>query len=349
MTDEYITIPNIEISDEGRAFLEQSLPNFSFSDFAEKLTNGDTLFKADSVFNTIMKIFADEMYSAIKILSAILALVAISSLLENLCSAFKKSDMFNSGIITVALISGLSIKLFEIACNYAHTTADDMTKIMWSILPVMMMLVSGSGFTTTGVITHPIILFMCNVFAEIFDKVLIPVSILYLALSLTDTMTTATELGKFRELIKKAYNFLLGIIMTLFTGMITIGSFAGKTLDSVGAKGVKFAVSNMVPFVGRSLSDAMGAVAQASVVLKNALGITGVVCIGGVCLVPVIKITVIVLSIRLCSALCEPIASRKSVSVLSNVANSLSMINAALIATAVMLIISLSLIVGICT
>ncbi len=349
MKDEYITIPNIDISDEGRRFLDQSLPDFSFSDFVEKLTNGENLFKADNILNTIIKIFADEMYSALKIMTAILAVVAISSLLENLCSAFKKNDMFNSGMITVALISGLSVKLFENSCNYAHGTANDMTEVMWSILPVMMTLVAGSGFTSMGVITHPIILLMCNVFAEIFDNVLIPTSVLYLALSLTDTMTSSIELGKFRELVKKTYNFLLGIIMTIFTGMLTIGSFAGKTLDSVGAKGVKFAISNMVPFVGRSLSDAMGAVAQASVVLKNAVGITGIVCISAMCLVPIIKTAVIVLSVRICSALCETVANKKSVRVLSNVADSLSMVNAALTATAVMMIISLSIIVGMCT
>ncbi len=348
MEETYVTLPDTNsISGQGREFLESALPGFDFSDFVDKITSGKNIFEADNFLNALIRIFADEMYSAVRVLCVILAIVAISSLLENLRSALKKDDLFNSGMLCVVMIIGLSIEIFTKSCDYAKVITNDMTKVMWSILPVMMTLVSGSGYTTTGVMTHPILLFMCNVFAEIFDKVLIPITVMYLAISMTDMMSETIELGKLRDLIRKTYNFLLGLIMTLFTGMLGVSSFAGVTLDSVGAKGVKFAVSNMVPFVGRSLSDAMGAVVSASILLKNAVGITGIVCIAGICIVPVIKTAVVILCVRISSAVCESIASKKTIQVLTFVADSLSMINAAVIATMVMMIISLSIIVGI--
>lgn len=347
MTDTYTSIPEIDITGQGKEFLDRVIPNFSFSDFAKKLTAGENFFEPGNIVNTLIKIFADEVYSSIRLLAVILAVITIGALLENLSSSFKKSDLFNSGILTVSLVIGLSIELFNTSCTYARGVSEDVTNVMWSILPVMMTFVSGSGFTMAGVVTHPIILFMCNVFAEIFETVLIPVSVVYLAVSLADMMSDVIELGKLRELIRKTYNFLLGLIMTLFTGMLGIGSFAGTNLDSVGAKGVKFAISNMVPFVGRSLSDAMGAVASASAVLKNAVGLTGIVCIGGMCVVPIIKTAVIVLGIRISSAICESVAGEKTIRALSYVADSLSMINASVIAIMVMMIIALSVIVGI--
>ncbi|MBQ7976942.1 MAG: stage III sporulation protein AE [Clostridia bacterium] len=348
MEETYVTLPDTNtISTQGREFLENTLPGFDFTDFVDKITSGENIFEADNILNMIIKIFADEMYSTIRILSVILAIVAVSSLLENLRTSFNKENLFNAGTLCVVMITGLSIEIFTNSCDYAKVITDDITNVMWSILPVMMTLVSGSGHTTTGVITHPILLFMCNVFAEIFDKVLIPVSVMYLAISLTDTMSETIELGKLRELIRKTYNFLLGLIMTLFTGLLGISSFAGVTLDSVGAKGVKFAVSNMVPFVGRSLSDAMGAVVSASLVLKNAVGITAIVCIVGICIVPIIKTAVVILCVRLSAAVCESVAGKKTIQVLTYVADSLSMVNAAVIATMVMMIISLSIIVGI--
>lgn len=346
--DTYVDLPDVNvISEQGREWLNEVLPNFSFSDFATQITNGGSFFEPDKILNTILRIFSKELYSSMKILGVILAIMVIGAILENLRTSFKKESFLNSGMICVVLIIGLSIEVFNGTCTYAKNLTEDITSLMWVILPAMVTLLAGGGYTMTGAIAHPVLLFMCNVFAEVFDKVLIPLSVAYLAIALSDMMSTTIELGKLKELIKKCYNFLLGIVMTLFTGMLAVGSFAGVALDSVGARGVKFALSNMVPFVGRSLSDAMGAVVSASMMLKNVLGVSGIVCMAAMCIVPVIKIAVIVLCIRLSAAVCEPIANKKSIQVLTYIADSLSMINAAVIATMVMMVIALSIIVGI--
>lgn len=346
--ENYVDMPSLgDLSSEGTQWIEEALPNFSFSGFVKEITSGKNLFKPDNVLDTLLNIFAKELYSAVKMLSVIVAIVIISALLENLRQSFNKTSSLNSEIVVTALLAGLAGEIFSQSHAYAYTLSSDITKIMWALLPVLTTLIAGSGFTLTGVATHPVLYFMCNVFVEVFNKILIPASVVYLAISLADLISDTIQLGKLRELIRKFYNFLLGIIMTLFTGLLSISSFAGASFDSVGAKGVKFAVSNMVPLVGRSISDAMGAVASASVLLKNAVGITGIVCMIALGVVPVIKIAVTILAVRISAAVCEPIASSRVIQILTAVADSLSMINAALIATVVMMIIAVAIIIGI--
>ena len=345
--ENYIDMPSLDgISPEGLERIKDVFPQFSFDNFVNELTHANNMFQPNRIFEFLTTVFVNELYSAIKILTVIVGIVMLSSMLENLQNSFGKST-YNANITTVALIMGLAIKIFQQSSAYAIGISEDLTTMMMSLLPVMMTLTAGGGNVSTGVITNPILLYMCNIFSVLFNKVLIPLSVTYLALSLADLISDTVELGKFRELIKKIYNLILGIIMTIFTGLLSVGSFAGAALDSVGARGAKFALSNMVPFVGRSIAEAMNAVASASVMLKNAVGITGIVVMLALCIAPIIEIAAVILCIRASAAICEPVASKKSIQVLTAIGDSLSMINASVISIAVMMVISVGIIVGI--
>lgn len=346
--DSFVDMPQLDnFSMDGYNSLNSIYPDFNFSSITDKISTGVNIFNPEEIFNSLLYLFANELYSAVGILSVIVAVILISAVLENLRTSFNKPTALGSEMIVVALSATLAGEIFLTSGNYATNISSDITKLMFAVLPALLTLTAGSGFTQTVVITNPIIYFMCNVFAEVFQRVLIPLAVTYFAVSLVDLLTDAIQLTKFRELIKKAYNFILGFIMTLFTGLLGVSSFAGASLDSVGAKGVKFAVSNIVPFVGRSLSDAMGAVVSASILLKNAVGITAIITLLALCVIPVLKIAATIIMIRVSAALSEPVANIKTINILSSVADSLSMINAAVIATVMMMIISISLIVGI--
>lgn len=346
--EEMLDLPQLDvISGESAEWINDIYPNFTFSGFVSDLIAGKNVFKADKIFDTILRVFAGEVYSAVKIMSVIIAVILLGALCENLKTALGKSGFNASGIACVGIICGLGAKIFSDLSGYASSVTSDLTLIMAALLPTLMALTAGSGFAVTGSVTHPIVLLMCNVFANIFDKVLIPTAVIYLVLSLSDTLSDTVSLIGLRELVKKVFNFIVGLVMTLFTGILSITSFAAVSLDSLGAKGARFAVSAMVPFVGGSISDAMSAVASASIVLKSAVGTAGIVFAAILCVTPIIKIGNVVLFIRAGAAICEPVADKRALSALSAVGDSLSMINAAVISTTVMMIIALSIIVGV--
>lgn len=346
--EEYITLPDLDVlSENGWNYVNEVIPSFSFSQLVNEITRGENVFNPEKILETLMKIFAAEIYSALKICTVIIAVVMLGAVLENLHEAFERRSGNISSIACIALIIGLLVSLYSESCTYAKGVGDDMTNIMVALLPVMMTLLVGGGLALTGAVTHPVLYFMCNVFAAIFNKILIPLSVVYLVLSLSDMLSDCIELTKFRELIRKAYNFILGMTMTFFTGLLGISSFVTTPVDGLGAKGARFAISNMVPFVGRSISDAMGAVVSASLVMKNAVGVVGIILMLALCIIPIIKIGAIVLCLRLSAAVCEPVADKKTIQALTAAGDSLSMINAAIVSTAVLMIISVGIIVGI--
>lgn len=345
--EELLEIPEIAISSQGAENIEALFPSFSFSGFVEELTRGEGAFEAGKIMETLFRVFAGELYGAVKVLAVIMAVVILSAVAETIRQSLGKDGFDAPAIASGAVIFGLGISIFTNTLSYAKSVSGDMTIVMASLLPVIVTLMAGSGYALTGSVAHPVLLLMLNVFANIFDKVLIPVSVGYLSVALLDAIGGAVELGRLKELIKKVYNFMIGLVMTLFTGILSISSFAASGFDSLAAKGAKFAVSAMVPFVGGSVSDALSSVASASAMLKNALGTGGIVMIALLCAVPVIKCAAIILSVRICAALCESVAGKRTIKALSAIADSLSMINSSVIATAVMMIIACAIIIGV--
>ena len=82
-----------------------------------------------------------------------------------------------------------------------------------------------------------------------------------------------------------------------------------------------------------------------SLILKNALGVVGVIIIIGICVVPIFKLITLMTMYYLGSALCQPIADAKIVKLLSNMGDTFKLLLAILCSVSVMLIIGVTIIV----
>lgn len=104
--------------------------------------------------------------------------------------------------------------------------------------------------------------------------------------------------------------------MTLFVTVLTLEGSLTETVDGVTAKTTKAAVSTLIPVVGKILGDATDAVIGCAGILKNAVGFVGIIVIFGICLLPIIKLTILTITYYLASAICQPIADTKIVNLL---------------------------------
>ena len=70
-------------------------------------------------------------------------------------------------------------------------------------------------------------------------------------------------------------------------------------MDGITAKTAKTVVSSAIPVVGKILGDAVDTVLGCGIVLKNAVGIVGVVIIIGICLGPILKLALTMISYKI--------------------------------------------------
>ncbi len=99
----------------------------------------------------------------------------------------------------------------------------------------------------------------------------------------------------------------------------------------------------MVKYFG----DAVDTVIGCSSILKNAVGVVGVIVIIGICIAPIIKLTVLMAMYYLGAALCQPIADEKIIKLLEQMGDTFKIFLAILCCISVMLVVGVTLVIKI--
>ena len=267
--------------------------------------------KLDLVINRLISLFLGELRGAFLLVGSIAALIIISSFLTNLNHSFGKKSVGNAANFAVFLyISVIVSAAFGQAAGYVFTTLKDITLFVHGIIPSLAALCLSGGESVRATMAHPVIFFVCSGAGELIKNVITPLVLLRAVCTLLCGVTSNGSLNEFSELFAKFHKTLLGLSMSLFAGILGISSFAAASFDSLAARGVKFAISASVPVVGGSISEAMSSVAGSAMLLKNAIGLGGVVVLFATIAIPLLKLWALSLAFRLTAAFTAPISER---------------------------------------
>ena len=155
------------------------------------------------------------------------------------------------------------------------------------------------------------------------------------------------QIDKLAKYFKTSVVWILGIVLTIFVGVLSLEGSLTSSVDGITTKTAKAAVLNFIPVVGKILGDAVDTVIGCSNILKNAVGIVGVIVVIGICILPIIKLAILTITYYIAGALCQPIADDKIVSLLSGMGDTFKVLLAMLISVSVMLIIGITLVIKI--
>lgn len=226
-------------------------------------------------------------------------------------------------------------------------TIQNLVGFSHTLIPILITLMMTTGNITSASVVQPILLFLITFIGNIITTVLLPLTLIGTALSIISKISDRVQIGKLSKYFKSTTVWVLGVTLTLFVGILSLEGTLSSSVDGITAKTAKVAVSNFIPVVGKILGDAVDTVIGCSNILKNAVGIVGVIIVIGICIVPIIKLAILMATYYLVSAVCEPIADEKIISLLSQIGDTFKILLAMLTAISVMLIIGITLVIRI--
>ena len=296
----------------------------------------------------ILKLLGSEVSSTIKTLVGILAIVLIHSILKAVTDNLQGSDV--SQIIYYVqyiLIVSLVMTNFADIIETIKDTVDNLVGFMNSLVPLLttLMLFTGS-ITTTGLI-EPILLFIIGFVGNIIANLILPCVSIITAISIISKISDKVQITKISSFMKSSVVWFLGIILTIFVGVLSLEGTLTSSVDGISAKTAKAAVSNLIPIVGKILGDSVDSVLGAGLILKNAIGVVGVIIIIGICIIPVIKLATLTIMYSIASGIIEPLADEKIVKLLDEMSGIFKLLLAILCSVSVLLIIGVTLVIKI--
>ena len=134
-------------------------------------------------------------------------------------------------------------------------------------------------------------------------------------------------------------------MLTIFVTSLSLEGTLTSSVDGVTAKTAKAAVSDFIPIVGKIMGDTVDSVIGCGNILKNSVGIVGVIIILGIVFVPIIKVSIFWISFKLTSAVSEVIADARIVKLIEELADSYKIILAILFSVSIMFIIGITIVI----
>ena len=301
-----------------------------------------------TIYKKIIKILGNEVSSNIKILISILVIIVIHGILKSITDSLDNSNVsqiiyFVQYILIVTLIMSNFTEIIKLI----KETANNLVGFINLLMPLLLTLMVYTGNITTSSVLEPIVLFISNFIGNIIIDALIPIVLIIVVFSIISKISDRVQVEKISKFLKSGVVWFLGIVLTIFVGVVSLEGTLSSSVDGVTAKTAKAVVSSVIPVVGKVLGDVVDSVLGCGVVLKNAVGVVGVIVIIGICILPVLKIATLSIMYSLASAVVQPVADDKIVKLLDEMSGVFKLLLAILCSLSVILIIVVTLVIKI--
>lgn len=296
----------------------------------------------------ILNVVGKETLGSIKTIVSIMIVIIIHSILKSISEGLN-----NKGIIQVSYYVQYILIVTLIMSNFAEIIAmvkDSVSNLVAfsnTLIPIMITLMLTTGNIVSANLLQPILLFVITFIGNLITNIIIPIVLASTALGIVSKISEHVQLDRLSKFFKSSVVWVLGVVLTLFVSLVSIEGSLSSSVDGLTAKTAKAAVSSFVPIVGKILGDAVDTVIGCTSILKNGVGIVGVIVIIGICITPIIKLVLLMATYYIGSAICEPIADEKIVKLLSQMGDTFRVLLAILCSLSVMLIIGTTLVMKI--
>ncbi len=323
------------------------LPDFKMEKVIKDISKGDIKFDFNSLFNRIIKLFVKEIYINIKIMLRLIVMIILCGVLTNLQGAFGDKGVSEIAFFgCYVFLCGILMKSFMLAIDMGRSVIDNMVMFMQVMLPVLITLLLSTGNIVSSSIFQPTVLLIVQTIGGVVKYFSIPMILFSMVIAIANNVSGKFQIKNMGEILKLVNKWVLGTLLTIFIGILSIQGFTTSVADGISAKTAKYAVGNMIPVFGGLLADAVDTVIGCSLILKNAVGIAGLITIVIIVVVPMIKIIALIFVYRLTAALAEPISDKRIVGCISECANTLSFMFVLVAIVAVMFILCIAIMIG---
>lgn len=298
---------------------------------------------------SLLNIIGNETISSIRTIASIMIVIIIHSILKSISEGLENGKSISqiSYYIQFILIVTLVMSNFADIITMTKESISNLVSFSNTLIPILITLILTTGNIVSANILQPILLFLITFIGNFIQNIILPIILASTAIGIVSKISERVQLDRLSKFFKSTSVWALGVVLTLFVSLVSIEGNLSSSVDGITAKTAKAAVSSFIPVVGKILSDAVDTVIGCASILKNAVGIVGVIVIICICISPIIKLLLLMITYYIGSAICEPIADKKIVKLLEQIGDTFKMLLAILCSISVMLIIGTTLVMRI--
>ena len=191
------------------------------------------------------------------------------------------------GALSVTLLTAGSL---DSLMGLGASTIEDLSVFSRALLPTLAAATAASGSVTTATVQQVTTVFLVDVLVSLIRGLLVPLVYVYVGVLAASAALSESRLGVLAEGLKKAVTWCLTTALVLFTVYLSVSRVVTGSVDAASVKVARAAISGVVPVVGGIISDAAETVLAGAGMLKNTVGVFGMLAILAACAYPFLQL-----------------------------------------------------------
>ena len=283
--------------------------DITFSDIYDALRSGSV----DEAWRQAVQVLMDRLvyeFRTSKTLALqIAAVIILGSAFSHVSGNMGEYVMENGFMVTYMVLVSLLLGDFVIVQSVVADTIGDVVDFMKAFYPMYaasMMCVSGPESSRYS---QSIIIFVIYICQNIMIGAVIPLVKCSGLLSLVNNLNREDHFSKMAQLMKSIAVWGMRSVFAVVTGINVVKSIIAPSLDRVSRNGVLKTIGRMSGM--STVSSVLGVMISTGEFIKNCMGMACTIVIIIMAAVPVLKILVVIFTLKCIAALVQPIGDRR--------------------------------------
>lgn len=320
--------------------------NKTFAEKVQSILDGEFAEDTQGFLQAFLKLIFDGIIKLLPVLSGIAVVAILCGIITNMKSGFISQAtgeivFFACFALVIVLTLSCAAGLIESAENAVRL----LKKQMNLAFPILLTLMAGVGGVVSAKAYQPAVALLSGGVAEIVANVILPLFVFTLVFSVVGNLSKSVKLSKLTDFFKSTSVTILAITFTVFTAFMSVQGLTAGTFDSVSIRAAKFATKSYIPILGGYLADGFDLILAGGLLVKNSVGVAGLLLLVSTILSPIIQILAVTFGLKLVAAIVEPATDERITSFLTSVSKNLNMLLVAILAVAFMYFISIMLLI----
>lgn len=190
----------------------------------------------------------------------------------------------------------------------AVATVQQISAGMQGLLPMLLTMMAAVGGSAGSALMQPAVVASASAMTSLISGITVPLAVASGVLCMLCHLGDGIRVQRLAEFTQQCAVWSLGIGFTVFIGVLTTRSVTAAAIDGVTLRTAKYALNNLVPFVGGLFADTVDTLVGSGMLVQSALGVTGLIVIASRAVLPLCQTLAAAMLYKLASALMQPVS-----------------------------------------
>lgn len=285
--------------------------DLSFFDLILNALKGENGLSLKWIFHSVRQAVGAEAADYKMIFASILIIGIFSAVFAQFGQLFESRQVADiSYDIAFLLMVMVLLKIMQKGMDIAQESLLTIADFSKLLVPTYCLSVGFAAGSTTAIAFYELALIVIYLIENLLLVAVVPMIYVYTLLSVMSGISSDGRLDGILNFTKKGISFVLKCCVTAISGIGLLQGMITPVIDSVSTGALQKLVS-VIPGIGGFVNTASDVVYGSAVLVKNAVGVAGILLLLLLCAMPLLKLLLLALSLKAAAAISGVVADAR--------------------------------------